>query len=393
MEKLSALNAQSYAEQAKHYLNAYWKDKFEDDEIAREKVWQHTQNMIKLDPKGAKGNELSEIKAHLFIEKTGSATTWIKFRNVMQKINKDFNNRMSLTEFFIFIAKLDWKELVKRNVSYGKEAQEALDTANATMQEVADGLSFIIAEEKKKADKIAKLKAKSEDDKLSTTKRGIAFSEMKVCMSEDPLPLRKAKLEQEAAVRKAKKALAHLRKKLGGVGEGTLWYMDRELEEGLSFLPKSKQKALKKKAQKAKAALLGKSTKGGKKKAAAAGAAVPMSDALKSGGKNLKKTKTKKGGDALTRVKVNMSITKGAKLRKAKKSSGGDALARGKVAMSIAKGKKLKKVKAGSASAGVARAKMTMEISKPQKLNHVDAPDSGASDAIKRAFVEDQHDK
>lgn len=77
--------------------------------------------MIKLDPKGAKGNELSEIKAHLFIEKTGSATTWIKFRNVMQKINKDFNNRMSLTEFFIFIAKLDWKELVKRNVSYGKE--------------------------------------------------------------------------------------------------------------------------------------------------------------------------------------------------------------------------------------------------------------------------------
>ena len=82
-----------------------------------------------------------------------------------------------------------------------------LFVANATMQEVADGLSFIIAEEKKKADKIAKLKAKSEDDKLSTTKRGIAFSEMKVCMSEDPLPLRKAKLEQEAAVRKAKKVL------------------------------------------------------------------------------------------------------------------------------------------------------------------------------------------
>ena len=81
--------------------------------------------MIKLDPKGATGNELTEIKAHLFIEKTGAATTWVKFRNVMRQIDIDFNNHMSLTEFFIFVAKLDWKDLVKRNVSYGKEVSNA----------------------------------------------------------------------------------------------------------------------------------------------------------------------------------------------------------------------------------------------------------------------------
>merc|ERR1712226_1049253 len=81
---------------------------------AREKIWTDTRGIIGIDPKGKKGHELSEIKAHLFIEKFGGAATWTKFRDIMRQIDKDFNNRMSLTEYFIFHYKLDWKELVKR---------------------------------------------------------------------------------------------------------------------------------------------------------------------------------------------------------------------------------------------------------------------------------------
>merc|ERR1712187_271479 len=114
---------------------------------------------------------------------------------------------------------------------------------------------------------------------------------MKEVEGADPLPLRNAQLEQQAKVRKAKKAskLADKRAKkataaaekaaaaakqaeaafeeasetvqklaasLGGAGEGTLWWMDRELEEAAQYLPKSKQRALKKKLAAAKKALL-----------------------------------------------------------------------------------------------------------------------------------------
>ena len=179
--------------------------------------------MIKLDEeKGAKGCELSEIKSHLYIEKTGAATTWVKFRDVMRKIDKDYNNHMSLTEFFIFIGKLDWKDLLKRDTVYDKAAQDALDEANAAldqareaMMEVKAGLAKIQAEEDKKARYIAKKKALAEDPKLSTVKRGKAFNEMKQAQGEDPLPLRKAKLEQKAAVRRAVKAV-NAATKIGG---------------------------------------------------------------------------------------------------------------------------------------------------------------------------------
>lgn len=68
-------------------MNAYWKEKFEDSVDAREQIWKDTQGIIGIDPKGKKGNQLSEIKAHLYIEKFGGAATWVKFRDVMRKID------------------------------------------------------------------------------------------------------------------------------------------------------------------------------------------------------------------------------------------------------------------------------------------------------------------
>merc|ERR1712037_985939 len=159
-------------------------------------------------------------------------------------------------------------------------------------EEVRAGLALIKKEEAKKAAKILKFKKIYEDPSTSTVKKGKAFQQMKKVEGEDPLPLRKAKLEQQAKVRKAKKAsriagkrakkataaaeaaaaalkqaeaafeqasetVQKLASSLGGAGEGTLWWMDRELEEAAQYLPKSKQRALRKKMAAAKKSFAG----------------------------------------------------------------------------------------------------------------------------------------
>jgi len=260
-------------------------------------------------------------------------------------------------------------------------AEEALAAQKAAEEEVRAGLAKIQAEEAKKAAKIAKYKKIAEDDSLGTVKRGKAFQQMKKVEGEDPLPLRKAKLEQQAKVRKAKRAskiaakrakkateaaekaaaaatqaeaafeeasatVQKLASSLGGAGEGTLWWMDRELEEAAQFLPKSKQRALRKKMAAAKKALL-------------AGESAPAAT---------KKKKKKRG----------------------KKKSGGDT-SRAELGVEIKYKPKLKKTGRKKKGGAGARAKMQLEITKKdQGLKHVDAPESGPSDAIKEAFIEDQ---
>merc|ERR1712032_512302 len=308
-------------------------------------------------------------------------------------------------EFFVFYYKLDFEVLVKREQVYGKEAQAALNKANAALEqaneamlasqkaadeskaaqvaaeealaaqkaaeeEVRAGLALIEKEEAKKAAKILKYKTIYEDPTTSTVKKGKAFQQMKKAEGEDPLPLRKAKLEQQAKVRKAKKAsriagkrakkataaaeaaaaalkqaeaafeaasetVQKLAASLGGAGEGTLWWMDRELEEAAQFLPKSKQRALRRKMAAAKKALI-------------SGEAAPVSKKKRASG----------------RAALGVAVF-GAKLKN-----------------EVRKKKK---------STATTRAKMALEIhKKDQSLKHVDAPDSGPSDAVKEAFVEDQ---
>jgi len=112
------------------------------------------------------------------------------------------------------------------------------------------------------------LKKKSEDTNLGVVQRNKAKNELAQHLSEDPLPLRKAKLTTEAATKKAEKArivaeddannaeaklrdaeakfddaqryLEEIRSTTGG-GEGALWWIDRELKEAKKYLPKRKQ--------------------------------------------------------------------------------------------------------------------------------------------------------
>lgn len=150
LERLENLNSKVYAEQAEWLLNAKWADMFEDNADAREAVWKYTEAMEKMDKdKGKKGTSLPEIRAHVYIEKQAEAVTWSDFRDYMrgQDFNFDKRKNMSLTDFFVFIFKLDWKQLadaesfdpvaaarVEASKAQFAEAQKASDKAKANAE-------------------------------------------------------------------------------------------------------------------------------------------------------------------------------------------------------------------------------------------------------------------
>lgn len=84
-----------------------------------------------------------------------------------------------------------------------QEEEAVVKAAEAESQAAADALE---AEEKKFNDKIAKLEKQSNDANLGNVKRNSAKNRLAQMKSEDPLPLRKAKITQNSALKKVKKA-------------------------------------------------------------------------------------------------------------------------------------------------------------------------------------------
>ncbi|GMH65922.1 hypothetical protein TrST_g7998 [Triparma strigata] len=352
MEKLSHINYLPYKEQAIWFLNSFWSQgpKFGEDAAAREDVWTFHKTSVQLDKsKGEAGNELNEFDAHRLIEKCDSALTVQKMRQVLKEIDVDFNKMVSLSEFMIYKFGVDWHLLV--NAPQGcdmgaiNEAQAGLDNANKMLQvaisaaekakddhaasklaeekskeeevnsaraaEDSKKAEIVLAEAKEQAEgalkelqeqedafkkKLDDLEATGNDDSLGVVKRNKAKAELAMAKAEDPMPLRMAKIHQEAAVRKVTKAtvkagaataaaetaaklaieariasekaaveasaaakaaeaaipdaekafadaeaiLEEVKAKNSGSGEGNLWYIDRELEEAKRYLPKSK---------------------------------------------------------------------------------------------------------------------------------------------------------
>merc|ERR1712228_519503 len=123
-------------------------------------------------------------------------------------------------------------------------------------------------------------KIENSDGRLSQMKVNTAKNELAQVEGEDPLPLRKAKLTQKAALKKSKKllkmvqkeekkcqaakdaadtaataaqealtaakdALRELKEKGDGVAHGNIWWMEKELEEREKFMPRKKKKVTK----------------------------------------------------------------------------------------------------------------------------------------------------
>jgi len=152
-------------------------------------------------------------------------------------------------------AKLE--ELLKA-VEESRQAEEKAKVAEAEAKAAAADLARQDAEYKAQ---IAALESKSSDTNIGVVQRNKAASELAQLKAQDPLPLRRAKILQDACVRKveaarkvceAARAAAEARaketedllnelKKASAVPFGAIWWMQREVTEARKFMPKSRQ--------------------------------------------------------------------------------------------------------------------------------------------------------
>eukprot|EP00486_Rosalina_sp_Unknown_P003693 CAMPEP_0201575598 /NCGR_PEP_ID=MMETSP0190_2-20130828/20903_1 /ASSEMBLY_ACC=CAM_ASM_000263 /TAXON_ID=37353 /ORGANISM="Rosalina sp." /LENGTH=240 /DNA_ID=CAMNT_0048005437 /DNA_START=90 /DNA_END=812 /DNA_ORIENTATION=+ len=209
----------NYRKQAIFFLNAYWADKDPCGEAEAEKVYGYVNLAGELDKKkGEEGNAMDEFESHRFLEKNGQTLTVVAMRQELKKIDIDTDNKMSLLEYCVYHYKLDIDTLMTRP----QGVNEALEKAEAALEEV---LAEIEKLEKKKA-KLAKKAAKG------GVKGKAAQNELEQIKASDPMPIRKALVTAQAALRKAQKS-----KDLNAMGK--LWYIDREIQEAAKYKPKA----------------------------------------------------------------------------------------------------------------------------------------------------------
>jgi DNA repair exonuclease SbcCD ATPase subunit len=206
------------------------------------------EKLVSLDlQKGAEGNELDELQMHRFLESFKETMTVTEMREALRATGAISGTAklFPITHYYINKFKVDWKKLVNAPQGDNKaeieeaerklnevsvafnaaetratEAQQALKTseareaeakqreaeAKAAQQELEAALAELKAQEDAFNNKTAELTRKSEDESVSMVNRNKAKAELAQHLASDPLPLRKAKINQEAAVRKAEKA-------------------------------------------------------------------------------------------------------------------------------------------------------------------------------------------
>jgi len=264
-------------------------------------VWKITHTFMEIDAGGPvlygkkiqdfkESADLDEFKAHVVLEKLGETLTVQALRKRLKGLDIDSNNRMALSEYLLDKYKKTPQALVNspqgtldRSIIDEAQAkcdaaQTALDAASeakrqcdiaeaplkAANEELAAAVAEIAALEKAKADKIEALDGIINGTGGAATK-GKANQEKAQLLAEDPLPLRKAKITQGAALKRVEKARAPFTaateaaeaartaavaafeaaqaaleelKKKGGTPHGTVWWMERILHEKLKFMPK-----------------------------------------------------------------------------------------------------------------------------------------------------------
>jgi len=270
------LTRMKYSDQAKWFLNGFWKEGAEEE---AENIWKFAAKFMELDPRKKEGNELDEFWSHKFLESLGETLTVIKLREELRRIDLDANGKMALLEYLCFrygktvqavidspqgdnteeineaSAKLqavqdalmevsrqleEQKQVeneLKQTLQSQKQALENQRREEAAQKKVVEELKVAETAQKKaledqraaedvvrnaEADlrkavddlkaqedsykqQVDSLTAKSQDSSASQVSRSKAANELAQLKQEDPLPLRKAKLTQEAALRKVEK--------------------------------------------------------------------------------------------------------------------------------------------------------------------------------------------
>jgi len=258
MEKLNSLSQQRYKDQAIWFLNAFWT---EIGEQHSEKIWVYVDKIAKVDlQKGAEGNEVDEMQMHRFLENLQETMTVREMRDTLRAKGaiSESVKLIALIHYLIYRYGMDFHILV--NASQGdnrkeiEEAQRKLDAVQTAFQEAdkrAQEAKQALAESKRAEAEAkrreAEAKARVEESKVKEAESKAAQQELEVALRElkaqedafnaktedlkrksnegsvvsqnkaknelaqhlasDPLPLRKAKITQEAAVKKAERAV------------------------------------------------------------------------------------------------------------------------------------------------------------------------------------------
>jgi hypothetical protein len=246
----------NYKEQAIYFMNGFWGEVVKPDNA--ETFWNIVHKFVEIDkkgtnPAGENGSELDQFWSAKFLEDFDSAMTAIERKNALKLIDQNNNGKMAVIEYLIWKHKKTVDETVNSPQGGGTaEDAKALAEAQkelAKLQTLLGELQVAQEEQKKQEDEYAKkvkeLEAKSQGTGIQAMKASNELAQLK---AEDPLPLRKAKITTDAAMRKVLKQLESTQqlvdelRKRGGVASGVLWWMQREMFEADSRLPTSKMK-------------------------------------------------------------------------------------------------------------------------------------------------------
>jgi len=317
-EKLRQLCAKNHKDQCVWFLNGYWHKHAAD----AERIWDFKHKCDELDLENhEEGSSLDELNAHRFLEHFRETMTVREMREKLRSVGAIGEGRIAsvpISHILIFRYNLDWHYLVNASQGDNKEeieeaqrkleaVQKAYQAAAARAQEAADALeeaksreqaavaaeaeaqqakaelevalAELQAQERAYEEKTATLTKKSEEG--GVVSRNKAKAELAQHLAEDPLPLRKAKITQEAAVKRAErtaqaaadartaatqatKAAAEAKeesnrakaeaeskvaeaeaflqevKSKPGAAEGALWWIERELHEAKKYKPTSR---------------------------------------------------------------------------------------------------------------------------------------------------------
>jgi chemotaxis protein histidine kinase CheA len=295
------LVSRTHQDQAVWFLNAFWNGGIKEHV---EDVWGWVLKFAELSKSGnGTPSDLDEFFSHKFLETVGETMTVLQLRATLAELDIDKNKRMCISEYLLFKYKQspialvtapqgDSEDLAKAQRLYD-EATAALDDVLARLeaqkeaarksaeaekaaqdaeQAAKEALAELQAQEKAFQEKLSSLEQKSNEGGVVSRNR--AKAELEQLKAEDPLPLKRAKLNQEAAVRKSEKArkqaeetrareeemarqleiaskeaeakrdeaVEFLNKvKNSGSGAGKVWWLQREMYEKQKFLPKAKQ--------------------------------------------------------------------------------------------------------------------------------------------------------
>jgi len=289
-----------YSDQAIWFMNGFWAEV----QPHAEDIWKWVELFSQLD-EGKKGDgcELDEFWSHKFLESLGQTMTVIEMREKFRTIDVDFNKRMSLIEYLAYHFKKSIQEVIDAPQGDNQEEIEAAQAAVEAAQKAVDemvarldeakaasdaaeaaaapyraavaenekALEELHAQEKAYQDKKESLERTKNDTSIGVVKRNKAANELDQLLAEDPLPLRKAKINQEATLRKMEKAAKPFNeasakataakevaeaavaeaermlqaavdslneaKKKGGVAHGAIWWMERSIEEKRKYMP------------------------------------------------------------------------------------------------------------------------------------------------------------